>query len=151
MTNVSTIPKIIWSKIEKPVRVEKENIRSKLKHFDGMQFGLSTRTKTENHSVQFTWSNLNKRFPDWAKENKQSLYLEDEHFASLFHFGKRCASCTIYQTSWTSPLFMLFQSSFKLTRIEKLFLVSTTNMSVSRYTGDKVSTLTHLSHPLASI
>lgn len=151
MTNISTIPKMIWRKIEKPVRVEKKNIRSKLKYSDYMQFGLSTCTKTENHSVQFTWSNSNKRFPDWAKENKQRLYLEDEHFASLFHFGKRCASHAIYQISLTSPLFILFHSSFKLTWIEKRFLVSITNMSVSRCTEDKVSSPTHLSHPLVSV
>lgn len=150
MTNISTIPKMVWSKIEKPVRVEKENIRSKLKYFDCMQFGLSTCTKTENHSVQFTWSNSNKRFSGWAKQNKHSLYL-DEHFASLLHFRKRCALCTIYQISLTSPLFILSQSSFKPTWIEKMFLVSITNMSVSRYTEDKVNSLTHLSHPLVSI
>lgn len=123
MTNISVISKMIWSKIVKPVRVEKENIRSKLKCFDCMQFGLFTHPKTENHSVPFTWSNSNKRFLGWAKANKQSLYL-DEHSASLFHFWKRCASCTIYQISLISPLFILFQSPFKLTWIEKRSLAS---------------------------
>jgi len=115
-----------------------------------MQFGLSTRTKTENHSVQFTWSNSNKRFPDWAKENKHSLYWEDEYFASLFHFGKRCASHSIYCINLTSLLFLLFQSSFNLTWIEERFLVSVTNMFVSRCTENIVRPQAHLSHPLVN-
>lgn len=48
-----------------------------------MQFGLSTRTKTENHSVQFTRSNLNKGFLTEPKETstvcvqKMSILLAD--------------------------------------------------------------------------
>jgi len=40
-------------------------------------------------------SNSNKRFPNQAKESKQSLYSEDEYFSSEFHFRKRCASHSI--------------------------------------------------------
>lgn len=65
----------------------KDKIKSTFKGFNCRQFGLSTPTRTENHSVQFTWATSNKRFPDGAKENKQRLCSEDEHFAGALHFG----------------------------------------------------------------
>lgn len=55
---------MISSNTEKSLRLKKEKIKSKFKYFNCTQFGLSTHTKTEDHSLQFTWSNSNKRFPD---------------------------------------------------------------------------------------
>lgn len=121
---------MIQSNTEKTCK--KEKIKSKFKCFNCMQFGLSTHTKTENHSVQFTWSNLNKRFPHWAKRNKRRLCSEDEYSAGRFHFGKRCASHSSYRISLPSHLHF-FRPSFNLTWIEEWFLAPVTSMSVSRH------------------
>lgn len=89
-----------------------------------MQFGSYTRARTENYSIQFTWSLYsNKGFPYCAKENKHSLYAEDEYFPSVFHFGKRCASHSTDHISFTTHFLILFQSCFNLMWMKVTFLV----------------------------